>query len=862
MKKIVATVLSMLLLVSSLSMGVLPVAAESEDHVYDGDCDATCNMCEQVREVMIGHSYELLQSVEPSCTEEGYRIDKCTVCGELSYCGVVVTEGLPESEHPYANNINEWYTYSIPGATALVLQFSEKTHVEEKVDFIYIYAGDSNKLLGGRYYSDKQLAGAIITVPSDTVRIKLRSDWAGTKYGFSLTSVTAMYEEIQKQPPLGHVYDNACDSACNECGATRNVGNHQYDNASDTDCNECGQTRPATWMYTFSNGTISRVDMSTDGDLVVPDNLGSPVKHIGNGAFNFCKVTSVTLPEGLLSIGSSAFGNCTALTALHLPDSLKSMGHNLFFNCGSLAELHLPAGVEVIEDGAFLQSSLKSITVDENNPYFAAQNGVLFNKEMTELLRFPPKSDVTSYTIPDSVTTIGNGAFYGCKNLIEVIIPDSVTAIGKMAFEHCASLKTVHIPCRVTAIGESAFENCTALASVVIGDGVTDIDSRAFAECANLIEVSLGAAVTRIVESAFTKCANLSAVYYRGGREDSGRIHRPGLAADACLFSATWYYNACIGAAEHAFPDGAMSCAVCGTVHELLNYRIDDEQATILGVKDKTLTDIVLPDTIKGKPVTAIGAHAFQGCTRLKNVKLPKDIKTLGDYVFNGCISLSMIDLPIAVVSIGNYAFHRTAVKTITYVGDVEQAAAIVIRALGNKAIANALWTYDGCEHEYTNGCDIDCNVCGGIRVPDNHIFGEDLICDTCGAISQLLKYTVTADGAIILGVTDKTVVDISLPDTIEGKPVIGIGAHAFQGCKSLKRLTLPKTVASVGNYAFNGCVSLKEITLPSSVVGIGNYAFHRAAVKAVNYDGDRAALAIGALGNKALNNAVWNAQE
>ena len=198
-------------------------------------------------------------------------------------------------------------------------------------------------------------------------------------------------------------------------------------------------------------------------NMTIPDS----VTLIGNGAFLGCtSLTSVTIPDSVTSIGERAFSECTSLTSVTIPDSVTSIGEQAFSECTSLTSVTIPDSVTSIGDGAFAScTSLTGIWVAEgNNDYSSDASGVLFNKDKITLVQCP--GTFREYTIPDSVTSIGEQAFMGCSSLTSVTIPDSVTSIHWGAFYDCTSLTSVTIPDSVTSIGAWAFRDCTSLTDV------------------------------------------------------------------------------------------------------------------------------------------------------------------------------------------------------------------------------------------------------------------------------------------------------------------------------------------------------------------------------------------------------------
>jgi len=169
-----------------------------------------------------------------------------------------------------------------------------------------------------------------------------------------------------------------------------------------------------------------------------------------------------------------------------IPDSVTSIGSSVFRGCTSLTSIIVPNSVTTIQEAAFsLCTSLTNITVDAANADYSNRDGVLFNKDHTVIIQCPGGKAGT-YTVPNSVTTIGRNAFDGCKSLTGITIPDSVTTIGGAAFYGCTSLTSVSIPDSVTSIGSWVFRECTSLTSVTIPDSVTSIGDFVFFGCPSL----------------------------------------------------------------------------------------------------------------------------------------------------------------------------------------------------------------------------------------------------------------------------------------------------------------------------------------------------------------------------------------
>ena len=393
--------------------------------------------------------------------------------------------------------------------------------------------------------------------------------------------------------------------------------------------------------------------------------IGNSVTSIGSSAFEGCSgLKSVTIPNSVTSIGDYAFRLCSGLTSIVvekgntkydsrnncnaiietasntlirgckttvIPNSVTSIDVHAFDGCSGLTSITIPNSVTSIGARAFDGcSGLTSIVVEKGNTKYDSRNNcnAIIETASNTLIR-----GCKTTVIPNSVTTIGSYAFYGCSGLTSITIPNSVTYIGSWAFGGCSGLTSITIPNSVTSISNYAFYGCSGLTSITIPNSVTTIGSNAFRECSGLTSVTIPNSVTSIGYQAFLGCSGLTSVT---------------IGSSVTSIGSNAFYN-CSGLINVNINSNSIISKEYSSTFNLSN---------IFGSQVKSY--------IIGDDVTAIGNYAFKGCSSLTSVTIGNSVTSIGSNAFERCSGISSFILPDNITSIGSLAFENTKIYVNT----------------------------------------------------------------------------------------------------------------------------------------------------------------------------------------------------
>ena len=552
--------------------------------------------------------------------------------------------------------------------------------------------------------------------------------------------------------------------------------------------------------YTITgSGTVSVVKgtYDYDGDVTIPKTVSNGVEtfsvtSIGESAFKSCgELVSVTMPEGLTSIGNEAFYQ-SSIKTVSLPSTLSSMGNRAFCECRNLTGVILPDALKDVREYTFYNcTALKVVKVGNGMETFHEK-------------AFQNCKAIENLFIPQNTKQIGKYAFQGCSSLKNITIDNAPLIISPYAFQNCTSLENVNLGNAIVelngvydAFGSGgAFTGCTNLTSIDIPASITVIGDYTFMDCSKLKNVSLPNTISSIGESAFQRCA-ISEMVLPSSLATIGKGAFNGCPLTSIDFPSSLKTIGKTAFAETLLKEIVIPSSVTeiglwafGNIKTLKKITIDNAPVKIYGAFQgcsaleivdlgnailelnsaydygyyacfagcNSLESITIPNSI-----TRIDSRMFQDCTKLKEINLPNNLTSIGEYAFQNCTCLGTITLPNTLKSIGNNAFEScTQLKTIDF--------PVSLKDIGSSTFLN-------------------CYALRNIFIPE---------------------YVTSIGTSAFQDCTN-------LESVIFDNTVLQIQHSTFNNCKSLKHVELGK-VTSINNYAFQNCVSLEKVVIPNSV--------------------------------------------
>ena len=348
-------------------------------------------------------------------------------------------------------------------------------------------------------------------------------------------------------------------------------------------------------------------------EIVLPNSLVS----IGNYAFcHCCNLTNIIIPDNVLYIHDGAFSTCWNLQTVEFSDNLLEIGSEAFNGC-YFTSISIPQSVTYIGGGAFIGCPVTSIDVDEGNTcYLSDEYGVLFNKDMTELIQYPNGNKRTEYVIPDTVEVVGEYAFNENFYLTTVTVPNSVIRIEDFAFYCCSVIRTISIPASVEIIGEEVFNGCDRLTSITVDKN-------------NLFYSSDSIGVL------FDKNKTVLIQYPKGNEQTSYRIPNSVTKIADCAF------NGSRNITEVVIPDSVTSIGIQAFEFSHIECITIPDSVTEIG--DHAFYTSALTSVTIGNGITEIPYGLFMYCDDLTEITIPDSVSTIAEYAFHGCDNLTNV---------------------------------------------------------------------------------------------------------------------------------------------------------------------------------------------------------------------------
>ncbi len=460
-------------------------------------------------------------------------------------------------------------------------------------------------------------------------------------------------------------------------------------------------TSDSTVAVTYHENNTNNYNYLGLTEITIPEtvtynDVEYAVTTIGTSAFLCSNLTSIIIPNSVTSIGNSAFCVCRNLTSIIISNSVTSIGDNAFDRCNSLTSITIPNSVTIIGQSAFTMCyNLTSINIDSDADfsqsylYFKDDEGIeykILNKNSIVVVNYDTNS--SNLAIPESVQ-FGNtfivtsiGAAFG-SSLESISIPNTITSISQGAFTDCNNLDynvygnafylgnednpyfalikakntdvnscTIHANCKI--ICNAAFRYCTKLQEITIPDEVVTIEDYAFGGCSALSKATIGNSVVKIGNNAFGGC--IAEIIFPNSVESIGEHAFHWCGTESITFGNSIKEIGCYAfydwdnkGNKTEFASVEDLCKInFGCVYANPLYRTHH-----LYINGKEIEDLVIPNSIE-----QIGYCTFVGCSNLKSVTIPNSVKTIGGYAFSGCSGLTSITIPESVTNINDYAFN------------------------------------------------------------------------------------------------------------------------------------------------------------------------------------------------------------
>jgi BspA type Leucine rich repeat region (6 copies) len=473
----------------------------------------------------------------------------------------------------------------------------------------------------------------------------------------------------------------------------------------------------------------------------------------------------------------------------------------------------IPYSVTNIGDGAFAGGSTYSINVDTNNLYYSSKNGVLFDITKTILIQYPcGRTDGNSYGAPD---------YYGLY-----ITPESVSSINSHAFYGCQYLTNISLPLGCQNIGNYSFCGCSKLTiitnrqnSFTVSANVTNIGTGAFANCTSLNAIT--------ADSQNTNYCDLSGVLF--SKDQTAIVQYP-----AGIVGAYEITNSVVSIAQSAFSGcgGLNAITIPESVKNIGNVAFNSCSGLINVTIPNSVTNIGssafawcsrLSSFTFGTNLSFISTNQFYQCTSLKSVLIPNNIKNIENDAFDSS-GLTAVTVPESVTNIEDYAFYGTSLtnaiiyKGVTHIGAL--AFSCVNSPIYNSSNLISIF-FEGDAPDADQLALNQDNKATVYYMPNTSGWGTNY----CSRPTKLSVDCFTNNNAINISSYIGPFSDLTIPNEIYGLPVTSIANYAFANTV-LQDVAIPTSITNIGSSAFSGCVGITNLNIPDTVLFIGDSAF------------------------------------